>query len=508
MSQFALVSLASVLIISLLARFAPLWKSRHRGCDAYYYLLCTEEYRKHRKLPIVLPDYYLLDIREQWYPPGFAVFLSWLPEKWLRKHYWLITPLTDTLIALSLYGVLIGTTQRWDVAVVGTLAYSLAWPVLTDCSNLNSRPLGNLLLVGLMLALAQYFESGSWIWIGVSGVAGYLILVTHKMTSQLLYVMLPGMALVSWDWGPVAILGVALLIAGTVSVRMLQRVFKGQADILKFWDRNWRNLGAHQVLSSPVYGDEAREDLGRVFQPGVRGLWLNIQHLGADPFVLPALMVGVWSVASVGLTRTETTMVWWAVLTYALAALTMLVPQFRFYGEGYKYLRLATFPVGYLAGSGLWKTIAASPLGRDQAGILLFQAASITIALLVAVFVILTRQKANSTLNPSVEGDLGNVLEYLKREDVTVVLTVPTHIMDAVVWHCRKKVVWGTHSAGFENVEPMFPVLRAKLGWFVQKYQVSHLVIQESYAKAEKLGLKEPVFRAGEYSVYRTSATS
>ncbi len=469
--------------------------------------MCVEEYRRNRKLPIVLPNYYLLDQQEQWYPPGFTVFLSWLPDHWLKNNYWLVTPITDTLIALSLYGVLIGTTQSAVAATVGSLAYSLAWPTITDTSNLNSRPLGNLLLVGMMLSLIWYRESGYWLWLGVAGTVGYLVLMTHKMAMQLLIVMLPVMALVMWDWGPATALVLALLAALGLSEKMLMRIFKGQADILKFWNRNWKNLGAHQVLSSLVYGDEEREDRGRVFQSGARGLWLNIRHLAANPFVVPGAAAVGWLIVDGGMTKMEEVMAWWAGITYALAAMTMLIPRLRFYGEGYKYLRLAVFPVAFLIGSVFTRIGLEAPKQPLGVAFSLFYGGTGILALLAALFVILGRWRANTTLNPSVDGDLGKVLEYLKKPEVTVVLTVPTHLMDAIVYHCRKQVVWGGHSSHFRELEPMFPVFRKSLDWFVERYQVTHVVTLDNYvgaAKTAALGLRNPVFQSGEYRVFQT----
>ncbi len=495
-----------------------MWRSRRRGCDAFYYLLCVEEYRRLRRLPIVLPDLYLLDEPTQLYPPGFTIFLSWLPEKQLRRGYWLITPLTDTVITLLLYVLLVSATYREAgetysafIATVGALAYSLAWPVLTDTSNLNSRPLGNLLLVGLMLMLVQYEQSGYWLWLLGAGAVGYLIVMTHKLTTQLLVVMLPGIALAMWSWGPAAVLGIAVLISLIVSRGMLVRILKGQLDILKFWNRNWRNLGAHQVLSSPMYGDETRKDLGRVFQPGWKG-WLGVaRHLAANIFLLPTGVVVTWMVVSEGMTRTETVMVWWIGLTYGLAALTMLIPRLRFYGEGYKYLRFAVFPVAFIGGSGLARIGSWWAPGRDPDPSGLFYGALGILAFLTALAVIVARQKANNMLNPTVDGDLGKVLEYLKRPEVTAVLSIPTHLADAVAYYCRKPVVWGTHSAGFENVEPMFPVLRERLDWFVQKYQVSHIVLDEQYLQDLKsetlLGASAHLtLRSGRYSVHAVSS--
>src|SRR5574340_846994 len=96
-------SLFGVIAFSLSLRLWPIWNSRKRGCDAYYYLLCAEEYRKNKKLPIVLPKLFLLDVTEQWYPPLFIELLSIIPTQWLKRTYWLITPAIDTLTSAMVW---------------------------------------------------------------------------------------------------------------------------------------------------------------------------------------------------------------------------------------------------------------------------------------------------------------------------------------------------------------------------------------------------------------------
>ena len=506
-----LAVMITVVATALTTRLSLIWKSRHRGCDAYYFLLCAEEYRRHRKLPIALPNYYLLDKPEQWYPPGFAVFLSWIPDKWLKRNYWLINPLLDSLIAVLLSWFLWAETGSWVAATVGGMAYALAWPAITDCQNLNSRPLGDLLFTVMMLGLIQWLNNGWSGWFVLAVAACYLTFMTHKLTMQLVYLLLPFMAIVTGDVKPVIVLGTALVGAFGLNHRVAIDILRGQANILKFWRRNWRNLGAHQVLSSPVYGDEGRQDPGRVFQTGVRGVVKNIAHMGANPFILVALaaLAALVAISTAPLSNTEQVIAAWMLFTYALAWATMMTPELRFYGEGYKYLRLAVFPVAFLVGTVVAKT------GQDGGGIAIFWGGypwgwylAIAGCGIVALLVILTRVRDVSRLavNPVVDADLEKALEYLRRPEVTAVMTIPTHLMDTIVYHCRKPVVWGTHSAGFENVEPLFPVFREKVEWFVEKYAVSHIVVDERYVGNKVLKLGAPVFRSGRYSLFEAQA--
>ena len=83
------------LLISSLGFYLRIRK-KDQGVDSWYYLSCVREFKKSKKIPIKLPNY-LLDIEEQWYPPGFSIFLSIFPFNLLKKYQSLIGPLIDSL---------------------------------------------------------------------------------------------------------------------------------------------------------------------------------------------------------------------------------------------------------------------------------------------------------------------------------------------------------------------------------------------------------------------------
>lgn len=497
MNLFFVISGCILLVLfAFFVRVKPIWKNRYRGCDAYYFLLCTEEFKRNKKIPIVLPPYYLLDIQEQWYPPGFIVFLSLFPEKFVKKHYWILSPAVDCLIVALLYALTYWITGNIVAAIVTGFLYSITYPVISECQNLNSRLLACLLLIVTMVSLFELVNSYSLLFLIITLIAGFLLVMTHKMSAQLLYFVLPLMSLVFWDSTYIlAMLGI-VAIAFLFSKGFFIKVLKGQYDILSFWNRNWRNLGAHQVYSSPIYGDESGDDPGRVYQRGLKGLYRQIQYLGLNIFVV-LLIFPLLHYDHLSLFDRQ--MLWWVILTYVLAALTLLVPRFRFFGEGYKYLRMVAFPVSYLA-------ITPFYYGWDTN---YYFYPVLTVAILASIGVILWRYKciesSTSWANTSMDRDLAKVIKFLKENDkVTAVLSVALHLMDAIAYHCRKKVLWGTHSDNFRDVEPLFPIYRQLLEFFVSTYNLSHIVVDTDYVSPELMHLSpnNRVFSAGHYQIY------
>src|SRR4029077_6530977 len=92
--EFMLVGLGLV-GLALFLRLRIFIGTQPGGVDTWYYLASAEAIRKQRRLPISLPQYLLHDATES-YPPVFPLFLAALPQSWLRRCFWLVSPLIDT----------------------------------------------------------------------------------------------------------------------------------------------------------------------------------------------------------------------------------------------------------------------------------------------------------------------------------------------------------------------------------------------------------------------------
>src|SRR5919201_3795989 len=92
---FFVVGLALV-GLALYLRLRIFFGARPGGVDTWYYLASAAAIRRQKQLPIRLPQYLLHDPRES-YPAVFTLFLALLPPDWLRRYFWLLSPLIDAL---------------------------------------------------------------------------------------------------------------------------------------------------------------------------------------------------------------------------------------------------------------------------------------------------------------------------------------------------------------------------------------------------------------------------
>ncbi|HIE13945.1 TPA: hypothetical protein EYP70_01595 [Candidatus Bathyarchaeota archaeon] len=81
---------------------------------------------------------------------------------------------------------------------------------------------------------------------------------------------------------------------------------------------------------------------------------------------------------------------------------------------------------------------------------------------------------------------------------------------DIVAYKTGKKVLWGGHSYGFKMLEPIFPVLKMRLGEVVKKYGINYILLFKEYLPDfENFSEKELSIRKleedGEYVLYEVN---
>ncbi|MBT8446662.1 MAG: hypothetical protein KJO38_05920, partial [Gammaproteobacteria bacterium] len=193
------LTLSLCLAVFLSVRLWPTWQQRHQGCDAWYFLLCGEIFRRERKVPVVIPGYYMLELDEQWYPPLFMVFCGVLPQRWLERGHWAVTHITDAVLVACAAFVM---SPRYGLlsAAALTLAYGPAGAIVMEFRGLTSRALAVAELVAFMMLTYWYVDTGSLLALAAASVAMVVVLYTHKLSTQLVWFLLPLLALSGQTW--------------------------------------------------------------------------------------------------------------------------------------------------------------------------------------------------------------------------------------------------------------------------------------------------------------------
>ena len=463
----ASLALAVLLALAVWTRLLFIRQAAPLRVDHHYWLMAAEAFRRSRRLPAVADARYLLEPRQQAYPPFFGWLLSRLPPRWLHgsASVWLCQAADAAALSVSvLLGLSLGLGWKGALALFATVL--LAPTLVAYNTQLNPRSFGNLFLV-LMLAaeVAAATASGAAGWalsaVAIAAAAG--IWLSHKMTTQLMLAL----------WLPWALaLGTPLAVAGPLLGLLLAGALAGpgpmlyqlaaHVDIVRFWSRHWPHLGLYSISQSPIYGDRVGDRSGAFHKPGWRGAVGHLRLVFGYAPILPLLPLLL--VAGVD---APPWLVVWSLGTLAWALATALVPSLKGLGAGSLYVFFGVVPAG------LWIGLAVET-GHPFAHALLAVAMTVSVASLVLGW----RQRQG---RKSVEDGYAALLQRLRQGPVERIAVFPVTSSDALAADSPHRVLWGAHGYGFDLLEPIFPVVASPLSLTFARYRITRLVWNEAW---------------------------
>ena len=468
-----LLVFGAILLFAVVLRLTPHWLAPHGlGVDHWFWKVYIEKYRSDRCFPPVLKQFLLDD--KQWYPPLLPLFISLFPDRFFDRYNHLIAIIIDLLRLCLLLGVIYLITGRMNSVLLGGVVYSLTPILITYNIQLNPRGFGALFLDVVVLAMLWMLFYGGGLWLlAVVFLFSGLILLTHKMTTQLFWFLSLTGAAIFENWWVLGLIPFSIVSALLLSKGFYWKVLKAHWDIVTFWHRNWHWLSAHPIHSSPLYGDGKHEANAGFFQVGLFGLFRRVWFVvGFNPWMYAAFALAVFATLSDIMLFNELGYVLvWSALIFTFILITTFIPYFRSLGLGYLYLYNSAFPVALFI-SLLW--------GGKTHGWL----ANLTIvgALMACVtgigfyYYTLTQSK---TLR--VDADMDKALDFLNEQPDGVVLCLPLHWSDLAAYKTGKDVLWGAHGYGFRKIEFLWPIWRRPVNEVVSQYHVRYLLTYDSY---------------------------
>ena len=497
--------LIAAVTISLVVRFIFIKFSSSNAVDHYYWILVTRLFRKKFSLPVRLEGKYLLESDKMAYPIGFGLFLSLFSEKFLRSSkskY--VTTVIDlmALIPLSAIGMELNLNLAGFSAMI--IVYGLAPILVSYNTQLTSRSLGNLFLLFSLccqffaVVEAQYF-SLLYLFFGIIFLTATL--VTHKMTTQFYIFLLPG-----WIYSLHLLGGYGATIAAispllAIVLAFLVTGFKYQKlqwiahwDIVSFWNRNWRFLGAHQFRHSEIYGKPSERDSSTFHKKGTKGVLKHCSLLFAHLPAVYFLPMYVFFEEPVPLIIATP-----IIIAMLLAASTLLLQPLRCLGGGHLYLFNAV-PFVSLAWGVLLTTHSHSmPL------IAIF---SMSISLtLLSLYLGSRKRKAASSPNSKNLNLVIKKLSNMRKQNIAV---FPVTYAEIIALETEHSVFWGGHGLGFRELEPFWPIMRKRVSVALSSYNISTIILDLDFwpeggeVLAVESGDSQPK-RYGNFLVYEVS---
>lgn len=470
---------------ALALRLVVHWGRQPGGIDTWYHLAYARAIRRQKRVDVALPQYLLQDLRQS-YPPLFPAFLALVPERWLDRWFWLVSPILDCFHLALLYFVSFRLTQDSLVAAFAVLVYAVTPQLVSEVRSLNARSFAALVhTVAVLLTFKATISGGaSGVWLAAACAGGAAVILASATASVALALLLALLALRFCDVRFIFIglgsAGLALVISRGHIVRVVGNYVQASSYCAKHRGR----FGAHPVRNSPLYGTalvRGRVDRGFL---GESTLGQIVRLLGENPFFVALAFLPPAT------TPWNEALRFWAVSVAALAVVATVVPFLRVLGPGRSFLKAGAFPIAYTLASSIGSPGGfARPVGMAAiAGV---------VASLGAIFVFVRYVRAQPFQTVSMPGGIIAALGALEALPAGGVFCLPDVYSDYVSYHSGRPVLWGGHCGDLSRFAWIAPVLTRGVPEMLAETGVRYLILDERYARPEEMGLAERVRRLG-----------
>ena len=477
-------------VVSLLLQTWPRFGNRHFGIDVWRHLAVADYYRKRRQDKNLTFDRYLIPEPSD-YPPLLRGFLSLIPKETLEKTQWFIGPLFDFVQSFTVFVTAYLLTGSIYMSLASQLAYIVAPVVVMENSSLSTRPLASLLFTSLLLVDMGYAMSGNWAWFPLSLMVSTLLFLTHRMGLQALIVV--SVVLSLWFLSAFYILtfvsGWALAIV--VSRGYYWRVFTGHMAMLNWWRKNIHHRYAHQIRGLPKKSEDSADPVFRIYQLVRRAPFMAV--LAANAFAVLVVVIVLDRALGWGLVGTAA---WnrqteffsvWAVALLVTGVLVRQIRALEFVGEGERYGEYCAFPIALIVGMSL----GSIDNSLSWLGWLAFASIAVFGGILPALFVqyrVIVGDTGRSLTPP-----LQLIMTKINQLDPPArLMTIPLSLADMALQFSNARLLSTDSSYGhLRHYSDFFPVLQVPITEIFQRFEISHLLLNEDYVHLNELGLTE-----------------
>lgn len=477
MINLLLISLV-IPIFAFIFESYPRILNRKFGVDIWTHLLYLKEYHKQKKIPGRIENGFLVP-GDYDYPPIFILILSKFPFNLVKKYEFIFSPFFDSLLITLIFFISFYLTGNIIFSLTTQIIYILIPIIILENSSATPRSLGYGLFTVLFLSLFLYIQNGQLIFIFAAIVSGTLIFLSHRFTAQGFLFFSLFFSILERNPIYVEIFILSFLLAIIFSKGFYLKVLKGHIGNLLFWYKNIKYRFSHQIKGG--YSEYKTKDF--IFR-------LYNQFLKFPPFVLsitnpwtlPVFYIFIFAFPENSLYQK---FVWWVILSYSLALLTIWIPKLRFLGEGQRYLELSAFPTAFLASKLLFDSFRTDLGHLFLAGYILVGVGSLVTILVIQRKGII-KDKLR-TVTPSME----RMFVFIKSFKIKPrLLCIPHQITTSAIYHTGSQVFVNANYADINNISDVYPYIKKPIREIMKKYNLDMVLLNEEYAKVDDLKLR------------------
>jgi hypothetical protein len=230
MDLAGVVALLSLLFgFVIVSRCLLLLRDKWVGTDSFYHLLVAKEIRRTKKLPSTIDRFFFKENYD--YPPLFHIFLSLFDEKHHRKLQY-ATPIFDIITGVVIFS---GSFFMFgeSVAIIALALFATTPITIDNAFYLSPRGFANTLFVISLFSLAYFVATDNVLFYVVALIFTALVFLSHRLTTQALWVVLVSLSVAESSVIPISILVFALLLAVVISKGFYVKSFIGHINYVK-----------------------------------------------------------------------------------------------------------------------------------------------------------------------------------------------------------------------------------------------------------------------------------
>lgn len=305
-----MIYLFFIIVFQIIVQSFVRFNNSRSGIDLYRWLKYSKEIRKNKfKYPKYISGYIVKEKLS--YPPIFLYLLALIEPGILKKYNFLVSPVFSILENMALFLFVQYLSASTDIALLASLIYATTPANIIENIYLGTRSIGQLTVFFYFISIYFYFSiEFSLLLVCLSII---VILLTHRMSSQLILFMHLFLSLYYSDPLFLFTFLIAILIAIVISGGVYKNVLLGHLKQIKFYVSELSNSN----ISSPKFFKEfVFSILSRnLYLPLIAYIYFNV-HLSNFSQLIACLLV----------------------LMFFIAVITTFIKPLRSLGEGSRYI--------------------------------------------------------------------------------------------------------------------------------------------------------------------------
>lgn len=434
------------------------------------------------------------------YPPVFPFLLSFIPTEKLKNIQGFIAPLFDALQVVLIYYAAMYLVGDIRVALLAQIIYMLTPMIAIENSYMTPRSLGyvNFTLAVLPLVIYHYIHNPLFFVVGIF--FSFFIFLTHRFATQAFLFI----SIFFTFYLNTPIFLQAFLIGFAAAVLMTKgyylRVLKGHLSNIYFWVCNLDYRWAHQVRGLPNKDVKIKQDwVGKVNT--FMSVFSPIALFGLNPWALSSFAIFAsiyfkW----ISISPMFQTFAVWIIFFYIFGSTVLKVKQLMPIGEGQRYMEMATVPASILSAFIFFK------LFDGQYKIYALLAMSALLLGNLGLILFIQMKGIIKDRNRSITQDMWNVFDYMNTYKGKMrVICVPHQNTTMAIYCTNKDVFVNADNPGLLRIQEVYPILKVSLQELKEKYDLTHVLVKESFASLQELKLsrKNIEYQSGDVMVVR-----